>query len=548
MITYNLSYIQSIITKDNQPHISETSLDMVWLYSSACIRIVNSRNSTIAHSLSAIYIVDKVGEEIVDSFCLSICHLPLDQVEKDYKIYVAAPHLHGNGDVIWLDSSVVALAPVFRAMDDPLYDYMKYALQNGFNFLPLDSLVGNPLLLSLNLIKVLCRSIYSLETSHRFREFLSVTPELLAPIVIRSSPFNFTNASIFADFASTGNLNFTLQDERGCHGYLSDIKYLENMSGALVTTRQDEAVGLLVGNLRKINGDGDLLVIAPWERLLPLLPHLKMTTETKNFEKSWILPTSNAALTSKNPVFPIVLFKDNRNLSWGSCILLNQLTLVTNLHVIKPYRESTDIVCEVVINESTSMTIGQDDEIIIPFESLDLAFIVLSPQNMMLVSSIRPTKMSFSNNLQIGDVVTTSGYGLILNRDHLKTMKSSGHVSSKIYHQPFESSPKIPCVLIASSSCWNGSSGGGLFNERGSLVGLICSNAQVFVPSVNGSVASKTEKVPLFCLCIPLELILECYQKKVVEKEDDVELNIKVEKAWRLESYHQDIFERNSKL
>lgn len=519
---------------------------MVWLYSSACIRIVNSRNTSVPESLSAIYIVDKVGDEIVDSFCLSICHIPLEQFRREYKTYVAAPHMHGNGNVIWLDSSIAALAPVFQGSNDPLYKYVRYALQNGFNFLPLDKLVGNSILLSLNLIKVLCRSIYSAETSQHFREFVSVSVDPLTPVVVRSSPFNFTNASIFSDFASSGNLNLVLKDEQGCHGYLSDIKYLENMSGALVTTRQDEAVGLLLGNLRKLNGDGDLLVIAPWERLLPLIPNLKVT-ESQKLEQSWVMPTSNFQ-TSKEAVFPIVLFKDHRSLSWGSCILLNSHTLVTNLHVIKPFCDSTDVLCEVVIHENTTITIGEGDEVIIPFENLDLAFIVLSPENTLSFTHIRPTKMAFSSNLQVGDMVTTCGYGLILNRVYLEAIRSSGYICSKLYHQPFESTQKIPCILIASSSCWNGSSGGGLFNERGSLVGLISSNAQVFVPSVNGGVSSKTEKVPLFCLCIPLELILECYRKKVVERDTNVELNHKVEKAWRLESYHQEIFELSAKL
>lgn len=519
---------------------------MAWLYSSACIRFVSSRNNSFAHSLSAIYIVDKVGDEVLDSFCLSICYIPLAQIEREHKIYVAAPHLHGNGDVIWLDSSIAALAPVFRASDDPLYQYVRVALLNGFNFLPLDTLVGNSILLSLNLIKVLCRSIYSAETSRFFREFVTVSVDTLTPIVVRSSPFNFTNASIFSDFASSGNLNLVLKDKHGCCGYLSDVKYLENMSGGLVTTRQDEGVGLLLGNLRKLNGDGDLLVIAPWNRLLLLLPNLR-GNQIQKFEKSWVLPPPYA-LSSTESVFPIVLFNGHRSISWGSCILLNSHTLVTNLHVIKPFREDPDVLCEVVINDNSSISINDDDEVIIAFENLDLAFIELSPANTVSFAHIQPTRMAFSSNLQIGDMVTTSGYGLIFNRDYLKSIRSNGFISSKVYLQPFEKTQKIPCMLIASSSCWNGSSGGGLFNERGNLVGLICSNAQVFVPSVNGSASSKTEKVPLFCLCILLELILECYQKKVVQRDNTVELNPKVESAWKLESYHLEHFERNGKL
>lgn len=521
----------------------------MWLYASSCIRIVNTRSDSVSHSLSTIYIVNRVANQVVDSFCLSICHVPLEQLKAGHKFYVSAPHLHGDGDVIWLDASIVALAPVFKSSKDPLYEYIKYALHNGFNFLPLDTLVGNSVLLALNLIKVLCRSVYSTENSLQFREFTPVTVEQLTSIVVRSSPFNFTNASIFSDFASTGNINYVLKNGNGCYGYLSDIKYLENMSGAMVTTRNNKSVGLLLGNLRKLNGDGDLLIIVPWERLLALVPNLKAEFSCE-LSKAWSLQVQETSKHQKifDSVLPIVLFKGENSLSWGSCVLLNLHTLVTNFHVIKPFCDSEDIHCQVITRDSTVVKFGKDDEVIVPFENLDLAFISLSDENQALLATIKPTLMAFANTLQVGDVVYSSGYGLIFNRDYLNPLKSSGHVSSKVYQRPFESSPKIPCMLIASSSCWNGSSGGGLFNERGCLVGLICSNAQVFVPSVNGRISSKTEKVPLFCLCIPLELILECYRVKVVERQQDVRLYYKVEKTWKLECYHQDLFEREMKL
>lgn len=527
----------------------------MWLCTSACIRIVDTRTDAVSHALSAIYIVDTQESGPSDSFCLSISHLPPEAVDSTHKMCVAAPHLHGNGDVVWLAASNLWLVPVFSASNDPLYEYLKHALQSGFNFLPLDSLAGNSMLLLLNLIKVLCRNIYTEANRDLFRPFTPSLVSTLDPIIVRSSPFNFTNASMFADFVSSGNVNYTFQDGNTLCGLLSDVKYLENMSGAMVTTPQDRAVGLLLGNLRKLNGDGDLLVIVPWERLLQLFDKINPGSSKRRLPTSVIssqqtmgsiMPVQNAIAGGRS-VLPLTLSRGDHGMSWGSCILLNSKTLVTNFHVIRPYLEEKGINCEIQTQKSV-VRLDNTDEVIVPFKSLDLAFIQLSQKHQNQLAHVKPPSLSFSSGLKIGDRVLSSGYGLLLNRDFADPIQSAGHVSSKLELKPFHDSPKIPCMLITSSSCWNGSSGGGLFNERGCLVGIICSNAQVFVPALNGDVISKTEKVPLFCLSIPLELILECYQKKVVESVGNYTLDSRVEKAWKLETFHQDIFEREAKL
>lgn len=517
---------------------------MVWVYTSACIRIVPPRDSALLQLISAIYIADLVGTTVVDSFCLSICHIPLERIEKGHKVYVSAAHIQGEGKVIWLESKIVSSQPILTS-NSRLYEYIKYSLQNGFNIFPLDTLAGNSVLQDLNIVKVLCRNLYLPETAEFFRPFEPVSVDALTPIVIRSSPFNFTNASMFSDFWSSGSLNFALKSKKQTFAYLSDVKYLENMSGALVTTRDEKSVGLILGNLRKLNGDGDLLVIIPWEQLLP-----KLGTVPRNFASEF-LGTSDCQEKSQKAngaVFPIVLNRNNCSLSWGSCILLNQTTLVTNMHVIRPYLENPEVECEVVIGEEHKLMISDSDECVVPFENLDLAFILLSPENQKSCAHINPTLMTFSHKLQLGDPVFTSGYGLLFNEKLLDPINSAGNVSSKVYQKPFDNSRNIPCMIVASSSCWNGSSGGGLFDQRGNLVGLICSNAQVFLPSVNGDLTLKTEKVPLFCLCIPLELILECYRVKVVERQENIRLNYKVDRAWKLESYHEETIERELKL
>ena len=50
--------------------------------------------------------------------------------------------------------------------------------------------------------------------------------------------------------------------------WLSDLKYLDDIHGGIVMTKPNEKIiGLVFGNLRKLNGDGDLTIIVPIEKL-----------------------------------------------------------------------------------------------------------------------------------------------------------------------------------------------------------------------------------------------------------------------------------------
>lgn len=518
---------------------------MEWLYTPICIRIVSLQSDSLPHGLSGVNVVLKNGNEVVSEFCLTICHIPLHEISAGYDIYISALHLMNEDEVQWRDGAISASVPVFLAQNDPLFDYVKHALGHGFNFIPLHTLVGNSVLGSLNLLQLRSRPLYSERFRSVYRDFAVGASSELAEISVRSSPFNFTNPVLFSEFVSVGNVNVVVRDGNTCCGYLSDVKYLENMSGAVVNT-STKSLGLLLGNLRKLNGDGDLLVIGLWERLLvKLLPKLEGPEKSILHLSEPVQLNQTAKHLENFSVFPVVLSENGNHLSWGSCLLLNLHTLVTNYHVIKPFL-TDETSCHILL-QVERIVLSLEDQVVVPFEELDLAFIQLSLANQHKLGNAKPVKMSFSHNECVSDKVITAGFGLLLNDKHLTPVVSTGHISSKIYLSPFPDRREIPCMLVTSLSCWNGSSGGGLFNERGSLVGLICSNAQVFVPSVSGQGYTKSEKVPLFCLCIPLELILECYRIKVVENLD-ARLSEKVEKAWKLNSYHQDVLQREAKL
>lgn len=515
---------------------------MPWLYIPICIRLVSQRSDKQSQSYSGIYLVSRSGNTFKRHFCMLICHTPLDELD-NYKIYVSCKPLMKNNEVQWCQGIRGTTVPVLLE-NDALRQYLEFALKNGFNFIPLDTFVGNSLL-SLSLMVVHCKAIHEEIDILDLQPFRIEQAKELTEVNIRSLPFNFTSPSLFSDFVSTGHINAVIRDEeKVARGFLSDIKYLENMCGAIVNKTNGSAVGLLIGNLRKLNGDGDLLVIAPWDRLLDKI----------KVESDLSLSVSETSYRSQNyPVLPVVISQGKHPFSWGSCVKLKRDLLVTNYHVIHPYVRLDSVTCSISMGKNGSLVLTKDDRVIVPFVDLDLAFILLSEENQIKLAPVKPAAIGFSALQKVGDEVYTVGHGLLLNNDFPDPIVSKGHLSSVVSQKPFKSgNQEIPCMLVASSQCWNGSSGGGLFDLSGKLIGIVSSNAQVFVPSVSGLQYEdiKSEKVPLFCLCIPLELVFECYRTRVDEekKDDKIVLGDNVVKTWNLESTAVNVFEREAKL
>lgn len=507
---------------------------MPWLYTPASVRLVPPTELWNAQSLSAIYLARVENGAVTTDMCLTVCHVPRSDLAR-HKVYVLALHLSSGDGVAWQVATVADAVPLFA--DDPLLAYVKHALSAGFNYIPCDTLVGNPVE-AVCLVRLLCRLLYSSATAAHFEPFCVGRTDAPSGLVVRSHPFSFTSPKLFADFRLAGSTAMVLRDGSAVCGYVSDVKYLENMAGAPVFSTTGTSLGLVAGNLRKLNGDGDLVLVVPWERLLPLVLDAPPATSLEIVVSGPSVPSG---------VLPLVLSRGTAPCSWGSCVLLNRHTLVTNQHVVKPYLDSDDVLC-LVLARGVHVPLLREDIVVVPFEGLDLAFVSLSEENQLRLAGVEPVKFTFSSKISPAELVYTAGYGLLLNQDNIVPLMSQGHVSTKVNCQPFEFSRNIPCLIISSSSCWNGSSGGGVFDSRGNFFGLICSNAQVFVPSVTGEAPDKTEKIPQFCLSIPLELILECYRVKIVEKSDSVVLSEKVEKTWRLEAYEEDTFERAVKL
>lgn len=507
---------------------------MPWKYLPVAIRI-KSRHDLIQTTYSGILLLNLINDAVNESRVVFIYH-GSDLSSK--LVYVSTPQLLYKESLTWNQAVITKEENVFESHNDELFNGIKYSVANGFNFFPLDTYMGNSLLTSLKIVQLSVK-FFSNEKLSLFQPFYTKSPVYSESIVVRSCPFSDSNPAIFADFKSHGTISQVIGAGGDSKGYMSDLKFLDNMTGGVATSSDGAVVGLVLGNLRKLNGDGDLTVILPWKVIAANLSSMGSTLNISH------------GLTLSNPscLFPIFLDQNKERISWGSCVLINKTTLVTNLHVVDPFLQNEDIRCRVSIEKDNYIDINRSD-VNVPFRKLDLAFINLKEEQQNLIRHL-PAKLGTS--LPEGEVYSV-GYGLFYNDQLQLPLISRGRVSALKVTRALRTGSVIPTMTISSSSCWNGSSGGGLFNSDEELVGIICSNAQVFVPSAEGNSrkgravgnAKQTEKVPLFCLSIPIELVMACYDLSQIKTKEY--LSKAAIDLWNLEHNVKDIYNRSLKL
>lgn len=514
-----------------------------WKYVPICIRFISEEDT---YSISGINLIltDSNGK-VVEEFNLSINHIPITEItDSKYQIYVTEESLIEDVNVKWHIGKYKSHFSIIDETKPEFRKFLAYFKQNGFNFLPNDLISGNTLR-NITLLELEVKLPTNV-SNYKTIKFSNSTK--LEEIVIESYPFNFTNPVLFRSFRSYGHVNYVVGNNIA---YLSDIKYLENMVGGVVNRiDSQDSIGLVLGNLKKLNGDGDLLVILPWNVIwsIFLRPSSKKLLNS-HISINKLSSTQLAATSVSSSVMPIVITNKNSS-TWGSCIYFNNDTIITNYHVIKPVLDDNSMKNFIFLNKQDLISISPDkDTINIPYKHLDLAFIKLSDANQFILQQSRFTPIKQNTHLySIGDMVSTVGFGLFFNSNHVKPIESKGRILNKFDLPYFVNSKSAPVILITSSSCWNGSSGGALVNEHNELLGIICSNATIKLPNLDGKGTEETfEKLLKFSLILPIEIINECYETMDVKQK--LHLNYKIDKVWNLDSYHRDIIvERESKM
>lgn len=334
------------------------------------------------------------------------------------------------------------------------------------------------------------------------------------PLTVISAPFATVNPAIFVGYSSDGTISYASKDRSTL---FCDVRYMEGMSGGVALDKDGRIMGLVIGAVKKENGEGELTVVATLPQIVKQLsnyPKFDLTAHlTSGLEQQVVerAPSFDGvvALTVKRP---------GNMTAWGSGVLLDDQTVVTNRHVIDHH-----ILITAWFGDGQSVDVRTA---VSPLEGIDLVVL-----NLVRKVDFKPVQIS-STPLVKGDKLTSIGYGIFypLSMDSIFPLYSTGIVSKVVNMRLYDDSTEsMPALIAASSGCWNGSSGGGVFRQgTNELVGLMSSN---------GRVLESGEIIPTMSFVIPVELVQEAIGLWRNGKTKTI--NERVERLWTLRATHR---------
>lgn len=495
---------------------------MNWVYAPISVRI-KSQDQVVAHS--GVHLRLLRNNEPVVQLNFTVSALPQKMLTSNQsQFYLTSESLVSDEEIKWYETKLDFIAdPV---TDIPGFQSFLQSFKNsGFRLLPQEYTTSA---LSVNIISLKSVNV----PIQNLQPIKFVQSSQHSPIQILGFPFNFTNPVLFSNFRLNGFINHISP-----FGYLSDIKYIDNLLGAVANTSQDldpmESLGLVLTNLRKFNGDGDLIFILSWNVIWQLIDkHFKSQVSRPTINKlsnTGTLAQTPSVYTNKS-ILPILL-SNPTSLSWGTCIVLDNEYLITNHHVLKGVGDRL-----VYLSPENVMDVSEDT--VYDFKLIDLSFIKLSLKNQFKLKNCNLFQpITYTLDYSVNDEVTTVGYGLFFNHEKLTPIHSQGHILAKQALR-FHNNSKVTSLVITSAGCWNGSSGGGLFKGQ-NLLGLICSNAQINQINLDTN-QEFSEKLTKFCFILPIEIIMICFEH--IKQNQQVAINEEFLQWWGLATTHTDTF------
>jgi S1-C subfamily serine protease len=343
-------------------------------------------------------------------------------------------------------------------------------------------------------------------------------PSSGAQMVVESAPFALVNPAVFLGYLSSGTINY-VSTVLGSYGVplpvaiLTDMKFLEGMEGGIAYDNKNCILGLVAGCLQKCTKEGSMTVIVPFDLIVEAISSVVR------------VPVSDSGvIRTREPAFhgvaTVLVDKPGGVRMWGSGMLLDTNTLVTNLHVVKDHRKITIWFSK--WDKVEARFAGA------PIKGLDLAFLNLA-QPCELKS------VEISNKTPVpGTKVRSIGYGIFYPHGMGSTVEPlhSEGIISKVIHLPLTTDSKArPAMMISSAGCWNGSSGGGVFDvSDGRLLGMMTSNGR----SERGG-----EIIPEMAFVIPSNLIQRGWS--LLRETKTLTVSDRVFKLWELQETHKSI-------
>ncbi|RDW27506.1 trypsin-like cysteine/serine peptidase domain-containing protein [Yarrowia lipolytica] len=345
---------------------------------------------------------------------------------------------------------------------------------------------------------------------------------------VQCSPFVLVNPAVFMAYTVRGNasyLGYTAnfgRPQTKASVIFSDIRFLEGMEGGVVTDTHGKLIGMVVGCLSKAGGEGTLTVIVPWQELMDTLE--KKDDKYKLRMSKTVSVESPMTPASFNGVCAITVSLAGGRRGWGSGVLINRTTVVTNQHVPGDDYQSVTVWFDKTHNSEAFVDQA-------PLPGVDLVFLTLRTPAPPIFF---PSRLSKTPAYR-GQPVESYGFGLMYPTAPLRPIQplySRGHIASAV-KMSLEGKPsKDNAMLCSTAHCWNGSSGGGVFDSRtGELVGIMASNGKVD----NGVI------VPDMAFVIPacgvIDKALQLKQKGKQGKVAD-----RVKDLWALRETHESLF------
>lgn len=327
-------------------------------------------------------------------------------------------------------------------------------------------------------------------------------------VQLSTTPFGVSHLNLFHGYRSAGTVSLVLKDL-----ILVDARYLDSMEGGLALDADDESVlGLIAGHLVHNRKRGSFVPVVPWETLM-----VNLRKVIPNFPS----PSAPAKVqlgtrTFKGVVSVRIQLKPSI-ISWGSGVLVGADTVVTNYHVVRDKTVDQIEICLENDKRTASRVAVKIKNVVRPNKNLDL--VLLQLQSKVDTTAFPPVTLA-TKNPKAGTKVKSIGYGLFLPGrygDVMVPLESNGLISQSLEH-----------IMICSASCWNGSSGGGVFDAKtNSLVGIMSSNA---TDNATG------ESMPDIAFVIPITALLKAMAPSGAENTDsDI-----VSRLYKLDRTHKD--------
>ncbi|KAL9652976.1 hypothetical protein ABK040_015491 [Willaertia magna] len=341
----------------------------------------------------------------------------------------------------------------------------------------------------------------SSNTTTARRDFKNLQGE---EIEMMSSPFGLLSPMTLTNHLMKGIINNVIKNSSNSVNliYLTDIMIYPGGEGAPVLLRENgKCIGFCTLPIRSLHSSSGLNVVISIEPFLPLL-HNNFGVKSGNNEISHNETSSNIIVNSDyNNIYYNV--RDYLALimvgnTWASGVLLSHNGyILTNAHVFAPFMKR---------NEEGILYLSEDISIIVQFDfdlrdnelnhkfhraklifindkgPLDIAIIKVHDSTCSQLAQKHNNSndkigfIPYNQNIEEGEDVFVVGYPLIQPINTFRSIKhctiTKGNVSKIVKVN------NNNAMICTSASVHDGNSGGGLFNSRGELVGLITSNVK----------------------------------------------------------------------